>query len=173
LGLVALCVALGVATWSALVSRATDRPGTRSRPERTGPDSVAFFSVTGEGVDLEVVAPDGARAITNGASPDVTRIPGAETNVDCPGFSAPGGREAECTASVNVATPRPGDYVVIARGPAARTVMLTVGWATANGVRRGSFSVNATVGPTRASRFDVIVSREDVSQRSEPRSVAP
>lgn len=171
-GLVLVCGALGYGAWKALTrpkSRATPAPS----QAYTGPDSVGFMSVAGEGIELEVVTPAGLRISTAGMGVGTQKIPGAEATVDCPGIATPGAAEPDCTVSVNVGTPRPGDYTVIARATKLRAVILNVGWASASQAKRGAFDVRVQVARGGATAFGIIVSREGVSQRSEPRPVAP
>ena len=169
-GLVALCGALGYGAWVALT-----RPNARPGPARglstawTGPDSVGFVSVAGEGFDLELVAPDGRRTSTAGSIAEAQRIARSEPTIDCPGFASPGAKEAPCTVSINLTVPAIGDYTVIARSSERRAAVLNVGWATVSQARRGAFDVRLQVAAGGASSFRIIVSREGVSQRSEPR----
>ena len=171
-GLVAICTALGYGAWKLLTrphKRDTETAVRRAAPPN---DSLGFVSVAGEGVDLEIVAPSGMRTST-AAGVSGARIPRSESQVDCPGFSAPGGRESECTASVHVNAPPPGDYTIVARATETRAVVLNVGWATASQVQHGAFDVRVQVARGGATSFRIIVARESVSQRSEPRSGAP
>jgi hypothetical protein len=173
IGLVALSAVLGFGAWK-VITRPKERPGQRAvRREPPANDSLGFISVAGEGVDLEIVAPDGSRTSTNGASTGPGRVPRSDATVDCPGFSAPGGRESECTASIHLGAPAPGDYTIIARAADARVVVLNVGWATASEVLRGAFDVRVQVSRGGASAFTIIASRDAVSRRSEPRPYTP
>jgi hypothetical protein len=142
----------------------------RAAPAR---DSVGFISVAGEGVELEVLAPDGRRTSTSEAPSSPTRIARSETQVDCPGVPGPGGREPDCTASINLGAPAPGDYTVIARATNARASVLTVGWASASQVTRGGFNVTVQVARNGATAFSVVVTRDNVSRRTEPRPYTP
>ncbi|MEA3246004.1 MAG: hypothetical protein U9Q74_07580 [Gemmatimonadota bacterium] len=171
IGLLAVCAGLGYLAWIGL----TRPPGARrATPRRVAPanDSLAFVAVAGEGVDLEVIAPDGRRTSTVGTAHD-GRIPGSESSVDCPGYSDPGGTEAACTASVNVSTPRPGDYVIVVRSARPRALVVNVGWATESQVKRGGFDVRVQVAPGSPTAFSIVALRDAVSQRSEPRPYAP
>jgi hypothetical protein len=172
-GLLLLSTALGYGAWAALT-----RP--RQRPEqvaarRTAPanDSLGFVSVAGDGVDLEVVAPSGLRTATSAAFSTGSRIPGSDAQVDCPGITGPGTREATCTASIHLSSPSPGDYTVVVRSSSARAVVLNVGWATTSQQRRGGFDVPVQVARGGATAFTVIVTRDGVSQRTEPRPRSP
>jgi hypothetical protein len=170
-GLVAVCTVLGYGAWRAL-TRPKPRDGPAvSRPGATGPDSVGFLSVAGEGVELEVVAPGGSRVSTTGGEGQ-GKIARSESAVDCPGFAAPGGNAASCTVSINLDTPPPGDYTVVARSTDRRAVVLNVGWASATQARKGAFDVRVQVAARGATSFVIIVTREGVSQRSEPRPSA-
>ena len=171
-GLVAVCAALGYGAWIALTRPKPREGAVATRPVYAGPDSVGFFSVAGEGVDLEIAGPGGV-ASTAGAAAG-PKLPRAESSVDCPGVAAPGAAEAACTVSINVGTPVSGDYTVTVRGSAgaARATLLNVGWGSASGVRRGGFDVRVQIARGGATSFGVLVVREGVSQRSEPRSVA-
>lgn len=167
----AVCAGLGYLAWIGL----TRPPGSRrAAPRRVAPanDSLAFVAVAGEGVDLEVIAPDGQWTSTADAS-HASRIPSSDASVDCPGFSEPGGSEAACTASIHVSTPRPGDYVIVVRGTRPRALVVNVGWATASQVKRGGFDVRVQVAPGSPTAFSIVASRDAVSQRSEPRPYAP
>ena len=171
--LVIVCVALGYGAWMILTrpkSRAAAGP---VRKAYTGPDSVGFVSVAGEGVELELVGPGGGRTSTAPGAPAAQKITGSETTMDCPGFTSPGGGEAACTASINVNAPGVGDYTVVARSATARAVVLNVGWATASQAKRGAFDVRVQVSRAGTSSFGIIVTREGVTQRSEPRPVSP
>lgn len=173
LGLVAISVALGYGAWLAL-TRPPSRGGSPTlRRQAPANDSLGFISVAGEGVDLEVVAPTGQRTGTGAPVGAASRIPASEAVVDCPGFSLPGGSEATCSASVHLTSPAPGDYTVITRSSDARAVVLNVGWATASQVRRGAFDVRVQVARGGATAFTVIVGRDGVSQRTQPRPYAP
>jgi hypothetical protein len=172
LGLVVVCAALGYGAWMAL-TRPKPRDGAvAARPVYTGPDSVGFFAVAGEGVDLEVAGPGGVVSTASGAAGP--KLPRSESSVDCPGVASPGAAEAACTVSINVGTPVPGDYTVTVRGSngAARATLLNVGWGSAAGARRGGFDVRVQVTRGGATAFGVLVAREGVSQRSEPRAVS-
>lgn len=171
LGLVAICTGLGYLAWIGLTRpRGAERaPGRRVPPAN---DSLAFVAVAGEGVDIEVVAPDGSRTASAGP-PAAQRIPGSEASVDCPGYSGPGGAEAACTASVTVATPPPGDYTIILRAAQPRGLVVNVGWGTASQLKRGGFDVRVQVAPGRATAFSIVALRDAVGQRSEPHPVAP
>jgi hypothetical protein len=136
-------------------------------------DSLGFLSVAAEGVDLEVVSPDGTRTSTSADPAATGRIPNSESEVDCHGAPGPGGRETSCTASVNVKTPRPGDYTIVARATSARAVMLSVGWGTVSELQRGAFDVPVQVARGGTTSFSVIVARDNVSQRTQPRAGAP
>jgi hypothetical protein len=171
--LLVVCGVLGYGAWLVLTR---PKPRDSAGPVRkayTGPDSVGFVSVAGEGVELELLGPGGARTSTVPGAPVQQKIAGSETSVDCPGFITPGGSEAACTSSINVNVPGIGDYTVVARSAAARAVVLNVGWATASQARRGAFDVRVQVPRGGASSFGIIVSREGVTQRSEPRPVSP
>ena len=173
IGLLAVCAGLGYGAWVALT-----RPRLRSGQQMTARlapanDSMGFVSVAAEGVDLELVAPDGARSATSGGVAGALRIAGAEPSVDCPGFADPGGKESACTASINVIAPAAGDYTIIARATASRAVTLNIGWATASETRRGAFDVRVQVARGGATSFAIIVGRDAVSQRTEPRPIAP
>jgi hypothetical protein len=133
---------------------------------------MGFVSVAGEGVELEFVAPDGKHTSTAGTTAS-DRIAGSDASVDCPGFSGPGGGEADCTASVRLTAPRPGDYSIITRSPKARTVVLNVGWGTASEVKHGGFDVRVQVAGGGATGFSIIVGKDVVSQRSEPKPITP
>ena len=173
LGLVVVCAALGYGAWKALTR---PKPRDAAAPpgrQHTGPDSVGFVSVAGEGVELEMLGPGGTRTSTAGGVAAQPKIAGSETSVDCPGFASPGGNESACTASINVNSPAPGDYTIVSRSGASRAVVLNVGWATASQARRGGFDVRVQVSRGGATSFAIIVSREGVSQRSEPRAVTP
>jgi hypothetical protein len=171
--LVAVCAALGYGAWTMLT--APKKRAGQEAVERVVPanDSLGFISVAGEGVELEIVAPDGKRTSTNEAPSSPTRIARSETLVDCPGVGAPGGKEEECTASIHLGTPIPGDYTIIARATKARASVLNVGWATASQIQRGGFDVIVQVARNGATSFRVIVARDNVSQRSEPRPGVP
>jgi hypothetical protein len=172
-GLVAVCAALGYGAWM-LLTRPTAREGqTATRRMAPANDSMGFLSVAGEGVELEVLAPDGRRTLTSEAPSSPTRIARSETQVDCPGVSGPGRREPDCTASINLGVPLPGDYTIIARATSARAAVLTVGWATASQVTRGGFNVTVQVARNGATAFSVIVTRDNVSRRTEPRPYTP
>lgn len=169
-GLVVVCAALGYGAWMAL-TRPKPRDGAAAaRPVYTGPDSVGFFAVAGEGVELEVAGPGGVVSTAAAVGP---KLPRSESSVDCPGVASPGAAEAACTVSINVGTPVPGDYTVTVRGSngAARATLLNVGWGSASGARRGGFDVRVQVTRGGATAFGVLVAREGVSQRSEPRAV--
>ncbi|MDA1080450.1 MAG: hypothetical protein O2973_02050 [Gemmatimonadetes bacterium] len=172
IGLVAISIGLGYAAWTVL-SRPKLRPG-QLRVERVSPanDSLGFVSMTAEGVDLDVVAPDGSRTSTRAVDAG-SRIAGSESSVDCPGFSNPDAKESDCTASVSITAPSPGDYTVIARSAAVRFVTLNVGWATVSQAKRGAFDVRLQMAGSGATSFSIIVSRNAVSLRSEPRTVSP
>jgi hypothetical protein len=136
-------------------------------------DSLGFVSIAGEGVDLEIVGPDGIRTSTNAASDPAKRIPNSEAQVDCPGFTTPGARESDCTASIHVNTPKPGDYTIVGRATENRAIVLSVGWATTSEVLHGAFHVPVQVRRGGATSFVVIVGRDNVTQRSEPKAGAP
>lgn len=172
-GLIALCTALGYGAWIALTRPKSRDAGAPVSKTYTGPDSVGFVSVAGDGVDLELVGPGGTRTATAVSASGQQKITGTETTIDCPGFASPGGAESACTASINVNTPSIGDYTVVVRSATARAVVLNVGWATASQARRGGFDVRVQVAGGGATSFVVIVTREGVSQRSEPRPVSP
>jgi hypothetical protein len=144
--------------------------GQRAAPSN---DSLGFFSVAGEGVELEVLAADGRRTTTNEAPSNPTRIARSESQVDCPSVSGPGNREPECTASINIGTPPPGDYTVIARSTKARASILNIGWATESQIQRGGFSVPVQVAAGGATAFEIIVARDNVSRRTEPKPYRP
>ena len=171
-GLIVLCAALGYGAWLALTRPKSRDAGAPATVAYTGPDSVGFVSVTGEGVELELIGPGGARTLTAAGGPGRPKIPGSETTIDCPGFSSPGGAESACTASINVNTPSVGDYSVVVRSTTPRAVVLNVGWATASQTRRGGFDVRVQVARGGATSFGIIVTREGVTQRSEPRPVS-
>jgi hypothetical protein len=136
-------------------------------------DSLGFVSVAAEGIDVEIIAPDGTRTSTLADAP-TSRIPNSESEVDCHGAPEPGGRESACTASVRVKTPRAGDYTVVARGgTSSRAVILSVGWGTVSQIQRGAFDVPVQVARGGATSFSIIVTRDNVSQRSQPRAGAP
>lgn len=172
IGLVAVSTALGYGAWISLTR--PKGPG-RSPTARMAPanDSLGFVSVAAEGVDLEIMSPEGARTSTRAADPTDSRIARSEASVDCPGFADPDGKESECTASINVSQPAAGDYTVIARATAPRVVTLNVGWATESQFKRGGFDVRLQVARGGATSFTIIVSRDAVTQRSEPRAIAP
>lgn len=172
LGLLVLCSALGYGAWLALTRPKSRGAAASATVAYTGPDSVGFVSVTGEGVELELVGQSGARTLTAGGGSSHQKIPGSETTVDCPGFSSPGGAESACTTSINVSTPAIGDYSVVVRSTTPRAVVLNVGWATASQARRGGFDVRVQVARGGATAFVIIVTREGVTQRSEPRPVS-
>lgn len=172
-GLVIVCGALGYGAWTALTRPKSRGTAAAPRQTYTGPDSVGFLSVAGEGIELEVVTPTGLRISTAGMGVGKQKIPGAEATVDCPGITTPGSAEPDCTVSVNVSTPAPGDYTVITRATKLRAVILNVGWASASQAKRGAFDVRVQVAKGGATSFAIIVSREGVSQRSEPRPVSP
>lgn len=173
-GLVALCGALGYGAWIVLTRPRARQGAPRSLSTvHTGPDSVGFVSVAGEGIELELIAPDGRRTSTSGSIAGEQRIARSEPTVDCQGFVTPGAKEAPCTVSINLTVPATGDYTVIARGSERRTAVLNVGWATVSQARRGAFDVRVQVGTTGVSSFKIIVSRDGVSQRSEPRVGVP
>ena len=172
IGLVVICSALGYGAWRKLTKPKSREPAPAARVVHTGPDSVGFVSVAGEGVELEVVAPGGVRTTTAGAEGQA-KIARSDASVDCPGFAGPRGQNAVCTASINLNTPAPGDYTVVTRSVGGRAVILNVGWATASQARKGAFDVRVQVAPRGATSFVIIVSREGVSQRSEPRAGAP
>lgn len=172
LGLIVLCTALGYGAWLALTRPKSRDTGATVSKAYIGPDSVGFVSVAGEGVELELVSPNGARTLTAAGAPG-NKIAGSETAVDCPGFASPGGAESACTASINVNTPPVGDYTIVVRSTAPRAVVLNVGWATASQARRGGFDVRVQVARGMAASFVVIVTRESATQRSEPRPVSP
>ncbi|HVZ50289.1 MAG TPA: hypothetical protein VG916_16005, partial [Gemmatimonadaceae bacterium] len=155
-GLVAVSGVLGYAAWKGL----TKPPGGHAPARRAAPanDSLSFVSVAGEGVDLEIIGPTGARAMTTGSAAE-GRIPGSETSVDCPGFTDPGAKEAACTASITVNTPAPGDYTVIARSPTPRALTVNVGWSTVSQLKRGGFDVRLQVAGGGATAFAVVVAR--------------
>jgi hypothetical protein len=166
-------VGLGYGAWLLLI-----RPPQREtqRPVRTvvaADDSLGFFSVAGEGIDLEIIAPNGSRASTSGVAGASARIEGAESSVDCPDFAPSGRREVPCTASILIRAPLPGDYWVVSRSGAIRSSVLSVGWATKSDARRGAFAVTVQVAAGGATSFSVIVARDNVSQRSEPRAGLP
>ena len=172
IGLVAVSTALGYGAWISLT-----RPKGRSRPQaaRVAPanDSLGFVSIAAEGVELEIVSPDGARTSTRAVDPIDSRIARSESSVDCPGFSQPDGKESDCTASININQPTAGDYTVIARATGSRVVTLNVGWATASQFKRGGFDVRVQVSAGGATSFAIILTRDAVSQRSEPRPLRP
>ncbi len=173
IALLAISTGLGYGAWVALTrpkARTGQFAAARVAPEN---DSIGFVSVAAEGVDLEVLAPDGSRASTRGLDGERAKLAGSESSVDCPGFAEPDGKESACTASINVSTPPPGDYTVIARAAGRRSVLLNVGWATTSQMKRGAFDVRIDVPSNGATSFQIIVGRESVSQRSEPRPVAP
>lgn len=172
-GLVAVCTALGYGAWIVLTRpkvRGAKAPIVRVDPAH---DSVGFVAVAGEGVDIDVSGPSGARASTRGASAEAARLARSESSVDCPGFADPGGKESACTASINVKTPAVGDYTITVRSQDERAVTLNVGWASASQVRKGAFYVRVPVAARGASAFTIIVARDGVTQRSEPRAIAP
>ena len=173
IGLVAVSAALGYGAWK-LITRPKGRAG-QSAVRRAAPanDSLGFISVAGEGVELEILAPDGSRTSTAGASGGPGQVPRSDATVDCPGFSGPGGRESDCTASIHLSAPAPGDYTIIARTADARVVVLNVGWATASQVLRGAFDVRVPVARGGATAFTIIAGRDVVSRRSEPRPYTP
>jgi len=172
IGLVAVSTALGYGAWISLTR--PQRPS-RSAAARLAPanDSLGFVSIAAEGVDLEMVSPDGGRTSTRAADPTDSRIARSEAAVDCPGFAEPDGKESACTASVNVNQPAAGDYTVIARATTQRAVTLNVGWATESQLKRGGFDVRLQVARGGATSFTIIVGRDAVTQRSEPRAIAP
>ncbi len=162
---------LGYLAWIGI----TRPPGSSKRSaRRSAPanDSLAFLSVAGDGVELEIVAPDGRRTATSGAT-GADRIPGSEGTVDCPRFAAPGASEEECTASISISTPSPGDYTVIVRSTRSRAIVVNVGWSTVSQLKRGGFDVRVQVAPGRPSAFMIDATRDAVGQRSEPRPVSP
>lgn len=173
IGLVAISAALGYGAWKA-ITRPKARPG-QSAMRRVAPanDSLGFISVAGEGVDLEILAPDGSRTSTTGAADGPGRVPRSDATVDCPGFSDPGGREAACTVSIHLGAPAAGDYTIIARAADARVAVLNVGWATASQALKGAFDVRVQVARGGATAFTIIAGRDVVSRRSEPRPYAP
>ena len=173
LSLVALCTALGYGAWI-LLSRPVKREG-QTAVKRAAPpnDSLGFMSVAGEGVELEIIAPDGRKTTTNESPSTSTRIARSESAVDCPGVSAPGRKEAACTASIHLGAPSPGDYTIVARSTDARASVLNVGWATTSQIQRGGFDVVVQVTRGGATAFTVIVVRDNVSRRSEPRPWTP
>jgi hypothetical protein len=136
-------------------------------------DSLAFVSVAGEGVELEIVAPDGRRTLTTEAQSAPTRIAHSKTDVDCPGVAAPGMKEAACTSSIHLGFPVPGDYLIVVRSPELRASVLNVGWATESQIQHGAFDVTVQVARGGATAFRVIVARDNVSRRSEPRPYTP
>ena len=166
----AICAGLGYGAWKGL----TRPPGARASARRVAPanDSLEFVSVAGEGVDLEVTGPTGARTTTTGSVGE-GRIPGSETSVDCPGFADPGGREMDCTASVTISTPAPGDYTIVVRSAKVRGLTLNVGWSTVSQLKHGGFDVRAQVAAGGATAFTIAVARASVTQRSEPKPVSP
>jgi len=168
---VAASAALGYLAWIGL-TRPPD--GRRAAPRRVAPanDSLAFVSVAGEGVDLELIAPDGRRASTAGGSA-APRIPASDASVDCPGYSEPGGTEAACTASIKVSEPAAGDYVVVVHSARPRALVVNVGWATTSQLKRGGFDVRVQAGPGTPSSFTIAAFRDGVTQRTEPRPYAP
>lgn len=170
--LVAVCAALGYGAWKVLTRPRVREGQVAARRGAVGPDSVGFVSVTGEGIELEVTGPGGLRASTAGGE-GAGKIARSESSVDCPGFASPGGSESACTVSINLTTPAPGDYTVIARATERRSVVLNVGWASATQARKGAFDVRVQVAPRGATSFGIIVSREGVSQRSEPKPAGP
>lgn len=172
IGLLLLCAALGYGAWMLLIRPPGPRQASARRPAPAD-DPVGFVSIAAEGVDLEIVAPGGRRTATVGGVGADSRIARSESNVDCPGFSAPDGTESACTASIHLGTPDAGDYTVIVRSPASRAVVLNLGWASVSESRRGAFDVPVQVSAARAASFAIIVSRDGVSQRSEPRPLAP
>ncbi len=170
--LVALCAGLGYGAWMVLTRPKAPDGALAARRNYSGPDSVGFVAVAGEGVELEILGPGGARtATTGGEGPG--KIVRSEASVDCPGFSSPGGMESACTVSINLNTPGPGDYTVLARAAERRSVVLNVGWASATQARKGAFDVRVQVAARGATSFGIIVTREGVTQRSEPKPVAP
>ena len=168
-----VCAALGYGAWIALTRPKSRDAGGPARKVYSGPDSVGFMSVAGEGVELEVVTPAGLRIATAGAATGKQTIAGAEAAVDCPGIASPGAAEPDCTVSINVTTPAPGDYTVITRSAKPRAVVLNLGWASASQAHRGAFDVRVQVARSGATSFVIIVTRESVTQRSEPRAIAP
>lgn len=172
-GLVAICAALGYAAWIQITKPKLRPTQVSSRRPPPANDSIGFISVAGEGVELEFVAPDGKRTSTTAGATAPNRIAGSEATVDCPGFSGPGGSEADCTSSIRIPLPHPGDYSIIARANRTRAVVLNVGWGTASEYRHGGFDVRVQVAPGGATGFSIIVARDAVSQRSEPKPVAP
>lgn len=170
--LLLLCGALGYGAWMLLI-RPPEPPRTAARRAAPADDPVGFVSVAAEGVDLELVAPGDLRTTTTGGVGAERRIPRSESNVDCPGFSAPDGSESACTASIHVGTPAAGDYTVIVRSTTPRAVVLNVGWASVSEARRGAFDVPIQVSVGRAAAFAIIIARDGVSQRSEPRVLTP
>lgn len=166
----AICAGLGYGAWIVL-TRPKPRPGQLARKPYTGPDSVGFLAVAAEGVELEVVAPSGKRGSTVPTLPAAEKLAGAQSQVDCPGFASPNVAEQACTASVTVNTPAPGDYTIVARSAAPKSVILSVGWGSASQTKHGGFDVRVNVPKGGAIGFAVIVARDGVSQRSDPRAL--
>ncbi|MCX5755700.1 MAG: hypothetical protein NTX19_06230 [Gemmatimonadetes bacterium] len=172
-GLVVVCGVFGYGAWKILTRPKSGGSSQRARQTYTGPDSVGFVSVAGEGVDLELTAPSGSKTQTASSPAGAEKINGSETSVDCPGFVTPGSTEAACTASINVNTPPIGDYTVTVRSSTLRAVVLNIGWGSASQAKRGAFDIRVQVARGGATAFGIIVTREGVTQRSEPRAVAP
>jgi hypothetical protein len=173
MALVAICGALGYGAWLALSKPPTREGQTAMKRVAPANDSLGFVSVAGAGVDLEIIGPDGSRTSTLADAPATDRIPNSESEVDCHGAPEPNGRESACTATVHVKTPQAGDYTIVARASSARAVVLSVGWGTVSQIQRGAFDVPVQVARGGATSFSIIVARENVSQRSQPRAGAP
>lgn len=172
IGLVAISTALGYGAW---ISLTRPKGPSRAAISREAPanDSLGFVSIAAEGVDLEMVSPDGTRTSTRASDPTDGRIARSEASVDCPGFANPDGKESDCTASIIVNQPAAGDYTVIARAAGRRIVTLNVGWATESQIKRGAIDVRLQIAAGNATSFTIIVARDAVSQRSEPRPHSP
>lgn len=153
---------------------------TRSDPKKAPPlptlDTPVgemFMTVTVADIGIELTAPDGGRIAVFTSGRGGRPIPDAIPRVDCTDVGGTVAGDSTCTVSIQLKKPTFGEYVVRFGSARPRLEVMTIGWGGVGFNRNGGLSMKLASEPRHPQEFTLIVAPEGISQKSEPRAIAP
>ncbi|MCX5767365.1 MAG: hypothetical protein NTZ43_09110 [Gemmatimonadetes bacterium] len=164
LGLAGLLFGSAAVAWKLLT-----RPAPKAAPIVVDVDRNArpYLSVAAAAVDLELIAPDGRRAVTASSLELASRVPLSDAGVDCGGYGREKESESACTASIVVHEPMHGTWrVIVTSTDSTRGETLNIGFGGQGFRRSGGFPVRLMVDAHQSVEFTIGVMPEGVSQTS-------
>ena len=116
---------------------------------------------------MELIAPDGRRALTATPLDLGARVPLSDAGVDCGGYGREKESESSCTASIVVREPMHGTWrVIVTSTDSSRAETMNIGFGGVGFRRSGGFAVRLIVEANQSVEFTIGVMPEGVSQTS-------